>query len=220
VIEEVPLVVRCTKCNRDNRPNRFSTFALRVWPPTDEVVSGRELEVAALEISDDPANASGEVRQKVLKQNDVVARALRSGFHDAASMSSVSSPAGRRKDRIPGGNARTIAQSASGRGSGRRLGHGKHAQRLARAARPFARSSQAPFVISKPRWCEPQWKGGCYRIWISSSSKTSAIWFARQLRSGEDLRAVLLSTTEGEDKPLKYPTISTPPTSRSSQNVI
>jgi hypothetical protein len=32
---------------------------------------------------------------------------------------------------------------------------------------------------------------------------------------GEDLRLVLLSVTEGEDKPLKYPTISTRPTLRS-----
>jgi Ni2+-binding GTPase involved in maturation of urease and hydrogenase len=37
---------------------------------------------------------------------------------------------------------------------------------------------------------------------------------AEAYRLGENLRLVLLSVTEGEDKPLKYPTISIRPTSR------
>ena len=42
----------------------------------------------------------------------------------------------------------------------------------------------------------------------SCSSRTSATWSARRrFDLGEDLRLVLFSVTEGEDKPLKYPTI-------------
>jgi len=33
------------------------------------------------------------------------------------------------------------------------------------------------------------------------------IWFAVELRPGEKIRVALLSVTEGEDKPLKYPTL-------------
>ena len=43
---------------------------------------------------------------------------------------------------------------------------------------------------------------------IASSSRTSATWSAPPSYDlGEELRLVLLSVTEGEDKPLKYPTI-------------
>jgi hydrogenase nickel incorporation protein HypA/HybF len=51
VIEEVPVVVACPACSTERTP--ISTFELRCpdcGTPTPEIVSGRELEVVALEI--------------------------------------------------------------------------------------------------------------------------------------------------------------------------
>ena len=49
---------------------------------------------------------------------------------------------------------------------------------------------------------------GARPSWISCSSRTSATWSARRpTTSASTCGVVLLSVTEGEDKPLKYPTI-------------
>jgi len=71
---------------------------------------------------------------------------------------------------------------------------------------PSARSSREPFAISKPKWWRQLSMGGRSKISTSSLLRTSATWSAPPAL-GEALRLVLLSVTEGEDKPLKYPTI-------------
>ena len=51
VVEEVPVVVACPACAAERRP--VSPYELRCWvcgAPTPEVISSRELEVAALEV--------------------------------------------------------------------------------------------------------------------------------------------------------------------------
>jgi hydrogenase nickel incorporation protein HypA/HybF len=51
-IEEVPLVIRCSACNADQTP--ADTYVLRCplcGAFTNDIVSGRELEVSALEIA-------------------------------------------------------------------------------------------------------------------------------------------------------------------------
>ena len=70
--------------------------------PASEVLEGRELQVFALEIQEmsflqpviQPTTRLVEVRQNILKQNDIVARELRHRFHAAGVyvVSLVSSP--------------------------------------------------------------------------------------------------------------------------------
>ena len=82
------------------------------------------------------------------------------------------------------------------------------ARRLARAASPVKRSPPARPAISTRRWCTTRCDRLASKTSISSSSRTSATWSARRVYDlGQACDVVALSVTEGEDKPLKYPTI-------------
>jgi hydrogenase nickel incorporation protein HypA/HybF len=60
VIQEVPLVVWCPACEANQPAESLQHLCCSVCgTPTAEVITGRELEVTALEVSDDPANAIG-----------------------------------------------------------------------------------------------------------------------------------------------------------------
>ena len=150
-----------------------------------------------------------EVRQKVLNKNDVAARVLRERYHDAGVrvVSLVSSPGSgktaflERILTILRKNYRVAALVGD-------LATDNDAVRLAR--------SQAPVKqISTGTICH-----------LDAAMVTNALedWNLRDLDFlfienvgnlvcpssydlGEDARAVLLSVTEGEDKPLKYPSI-------------
>jgi hydrogenase nickel incorporation protein HypB len=130
-----------------------------------------------------------EVRRNVLKQNDVVARALREQFRQAGVLvvSLVSSPgAGKTtfQERLSLCCTRTAASRRWSATSPPKM----TPPRWRAAWLPSARSSLALSVILKPPWCKTPCK-------------------VETCDLGEDLRLVLLSVTEGEDKPLKYPTI-------------
>ena len=82
------------------------------------------------------------------------------------------------------------------------------ARRLARPGRRRCRSRPATSATSKRRW----WPGRARQLDLDG--RATAVHRERRqprlpglLRPGRDLRVVLLSVTEGEDKPLKYPTI-------------
>ena len=82
VIEEVPVVVFCPTARRSGASSGVQAFCCaECGTPTPDIEQGRELELVALEIetmSHEPRLV--EVRQNVLKQNDVVRpRAARSG---------------------------------------------------------------------------------------------------------------------------------------------
>ena len=82
------------------------------------------------------------------------------------------------------------------------------AQRLAGRACPFARSRPVRFATSRRRWSRRRSRVGNWATWIFYLLRTLATSSApRSYDLGEALRVVLLSVTEGEDKPLKYPTI-------------
>ena len=151
-----------------------------------------------------------QVRQHILKQNDVVARRLRQRFREAGVfvVSLVSSPGTGKTTFLERllGLLRARYRVAALVGD---LATDNDAQRLARAQVPHSgRSPPARFAISRPRWSRTRWRDGSWTSWIFCSLKTSAISSApRAYDLGEALRVVLLSVTEGEDKPLKYPPI-------------
>jgi hydrogenase nickel incorporation protein HypA/HybF len=60
VIEEVPIVVYCSKCEAQRALESMQLFCCpECGTQTGEVVHGKELEVVALEMSDEPGTAVG-----------------------------------------------------------------------------------------------------------------------------------------------------------------
>jgi hydrogenase nickel incorporation protein HypB len=150
-----------------------------------------------------------EVRQKVLKQNDVVARALRQRFHDDGVfvVSLVSSPGTGKTAFLE----RVLAEVGKKHRVAALVGDlatDNDAARLARSKMPVKQiitgticHLEAEMVRSAlDGWIDPA-------VEILFIENVGNLVCPASYDLGEDLRLVLMSVTEGEDKPLKYPTI-------------
>jgi hydrogenase nickel incorporation protein HypB len=150
-----------------------------------------------------------EVRKNVLKQNDVIARALRERFREAGVLvvSLVSSP-GSGKTAFLEKTLTLLRSRCEVAALVGDLATENDAARLARSQAPVKQ------IIT----------GTVCHLEAAMVQKALADWDLNSLDFlfienvgnlvcpssydlGEDLRFVLLSVTEGEDKPLKYPTI-------------
>jgi hydrogenase nickel incorporation protein HypB len=150
-----------------------------------------------------------EVRESVLKKNDQLARELRGRFHAAGVfvVSLVSSPGAGKTALLE----RTLRELKTSRRTGALVGDlatDRDAQRL---AQPGVRVQQ----ITTGTVChlDAQMVGGVLAGWDLASldylfiENVGNLVCPASYDLGEDLRVVLMSVTEGEDKPLKYPTI-------------
>ena len=150
-----------------------------------------------------------EVRQKVLKQNDVVARALRQSFHDAGIfvVSLVSSPGTGKTAFLEKLLLLTREKYRSAALVGD-LATENDADRLRRSAVPVKQINTGTVCHLEAEMVRNALEG-----WAPPSLEVLFIENVGNLVCpssydlGEDLRLVLMSVTEGEDKPLKYPTI-------------
>lgn len=150
-----------------------------------------------------------QVRQQVLKQNDVLARALRQRFHEAGvyGVSLVSSPGTGKTSLLEKmlGLLRARYRVAALVGD---LATDNDAQRLARAQVPVRQ-----IVTGTVCHLEAQMVGKALDGWDLNEldflfiENVGNLVCPSNYDLGEDMRVVLLSVTEGEDKPLKYPTI-------------
>jgi hydrogenase nickel incorporation protein HypB len=150
-----------------------------------------------------------EVRKNVLKQNDVVARALRQRFHSAGVfvISLVSSPGSGKTaflERVLT-SLRPDDRVAVLTGD---LATENDAQRLARSQAPVKQITtgtlchlEAAMVQSALDGWEPE------DLDFLFIENVGNLVCPSSYDLGEDLRLVLISVTEGEDKPLKYPSI-------------
>jgi hydrogenase nickel incorporation protein HypB len=150
-----------------------------------------------------------EVRQQVLKQNDLAARELRRRFHDAG-VYVVSLVSG------PGTGKTTFLETVLGRlrssyhvaalvGD---LATDNDARRLARAQVPIRQittGTTCHLEAEMVRSALEGWK--LDELDFLFIENVGNLVCPSSYDLGEDLRLVLLSVTEGEDKPLKYPTI-------------
>jgi len=157
-----------------------------------------------------------EVRKNVLKQNDVVARALRERFHAAGVfvVSLVSSPGSGKTAFLEKTltllrpNYRVAALVGD-------LATENDALRLARSQAPvkqittgtlchleaaMVQSALEQSVLEDDKWDLDQ-------LDFLFIENVGNLVCPSSYDLGEDLRLVLISVTEGEDKPLKYPTI-------------
>jgi hydrogenase nickel incorporation protein HypB len=150
-----------------------------------------------------------QVRQNVLKHNDLAAHALRARFHEAGTyvVSLVSSP---------GAGKTAFLEKVLGALRGRYnvaalvgdLATDNDARRLARSGAPVRQiitgtvchldSAMVSAALEDCGW------DGLDFLFIENVGNLVC---PSSFDLGEDLRLVLFSVTEGEDKPLKYPTI-------------
>ena len=150
-----------------------------------------------------------EVRKNVLKQNDVIARALRDRFRDAGvlTVSLVSSPGS--------GKTAFLEKTLT-------LLHSRY--RVAALVGDLATVNDAARLARSQAPVKQILTGTVCHLEAAMVQNALGEWNLNDLDFlfienvgnlvcpssydlGEDLRLVLLSVTEGEDKPLKYPTI-------------
>jgi hydrogenase nickel incorporation protein HypB len=150
-----------------------------------------------------------EVRQKVLKQNDVVARELRQGFNDAGTfvVSLVSSPGAGKTAFLE----RVLAQSRLQHNVAALVGDlatDNDAQRLARSHAPVKQIVTGTICHLEAQMIKDALAGWApEKLDLLFIENVGNLVCPSSYDLGEDLRLVLMSVTEGEDKPLKYPTI-------------
>lgn len=151
-----------------------------------------------------------EVRTKILKQNDVVARRLRECFHHSGVfvVSLVSSP----------GSGKTMFLERTldmlrrrGRSVAALVGDlatENDAARLARAQVPVQQITTGTLCHLEAEMVESSIQAwDLDRLDYLFIENVGNLVCPATYDLGEDLRLVLFATTEGEDKPLKYPTI-------------
>ena len=150
-----------------------------------------------------------EVRENVLKQNDVVARALRQRFHEAGVfvVSLVSSP-GAGKTALLEKTLTLLRQEFRVAALVGDLATENDAARLARSQAPVRQIVTGTVCHLEASMVQTALDG-----WILDDidflfiENVGNLVCPASYDLGEDLRLVLMSVTEGEDKPQKYPTI-------------
>src|ERR1700732_4723325 len=150
-----------------------------------------------------------EVRKNVLKQNDVIARALRERFRDEGilAVSLVSSPGSgkttflERTLKVLRPHYRVAALVGD-------LATENDARRLARSGAPVKQITTGTLCHLEASMIQKAMDGwDVGKLDFLFVENVGNLVCPSSYDLGEDLRLVLLSVTEGEDKPLKYPTI-------------
>ena len=150
-----------------------------------------------------------EVRRNILKQNDVIAGELRRRFREAGvyAVSLVSSPGA--------GKTAFLEKTLTLVGAKRRVAALVGDLATENDARRLARSKARVSQITTGTVChlEAAMVRGALEEWKLEDldylfiENVGNLVCPSSYDLGENLRLVLLSVTEGEDKPLKYPTI-------------
>src|SRR6202451_4132642 len=150
-----------------------------------------------------------EVRQNVLKQNDIVARSLRQRFHEAGVfvVSLVSSPGSGKTAFLEKTltllrpNYRVAALVGD-------LATENDAQRLARSEVPVKQITTGTLCHLEAAMVQGALEGwDLNQLDFLFVENVGTLVCPSSYDLGENLRLVRISVTEGEEKPLKYPTI-------------
>jgi len=150
-----------------------------------------------------------EVRQRVLKQNDLLARNLRERFRRAGTyvVSIVSSPGSGKTTFLERLLATLRGQSRVAALVGD-LATENDALRLQRSGAPVKQITTGSVCHLDASMVSNALEGwDVSKLDILFIENVGNLVCPSSYNLGEDLRVVLLSVTEGEDKPLKYPTI-------------
>jgi len=150
-----------------------------------------------------------EVRQNVLKQNDLLARDLRRRFREAGVfvVSMVSSP-GAGKTALLEKLLTLLRQECRVAALVGDLATDNDAARLARSQAPVRQITTGTVCHLEAAMVESALAGwNLDELDLVFIENVGNLVCPASYDLGEDLRLVLMSVTEGEDKPLKYPTI-------------
>lgn len=150
-----------------------------------------------------------EVRQNVLKQNDLLARSLRQRFHDAGVfvISMVSSP-GSGKTMLLERTLTFLRPQYRVAALVGDLATENDAVRLARSRAPVKQITTGTLCHLEAAMVQSALEGwNLDDLDLLFIENVGNLVCPSSYDLGEDLRLVLMSVTEGEDKPLKYPTI-------------
>lgn len=150
-----------------------------------------------------------EVRQNVLKKNDQLARALRDRFHDSGVfvVSMVSSP-GSGKTMLLEKTLTLLQPRFRVAALAGDLATENDALRLARSRAPVRQITTGTLCHLEAAMIETALEGwNLDDLDFLFIENVGNLVCPSSYDLGEDLRLVLMSVTEGEDKPLKYPTI-------------
>ncbi|HEX3352316.1 MAG TPA: hydrogenase nickel incorporation protein HypB [Terriglobales bacterium] len=151
-----------------------------------------------------------EVRKNVLKQNDVVARALRDRFRAAgASVISLVSSPGSGKTAFLEKTLTMLRPNYRVAALVGDLATENDALRLARSQAPVKQITTGTLCHLEAAMVEKALDGwqDLNQLDFLFIENVGNLVCPSSYDLGEDLRLVLISVTEGEDKPLKYPTI-------------
>jgi hydrogenase nickel incorporation protein HypB len=151
-----------------------------------------------------------EVRQNVLKQNDVLARGLRERFADAGvlAISMVSTPGAGKTALLEYTLTQLRAEGLAVAALVGDLATENDARRLARSEAPVKQivtGSSCHLDAEMVQRALEDWQLDDLDFLFIENVGNLVCPSSYDL--GEQLRLVLMSVTEGEDKPLKYPTI-------------
>jgi hydrogenase nickel incorporation protein HypB len=150
-----------------------------------------------------------EVRKNVLKQNDVLARALREQFRSAGVfvVSLVSSPGSGKTTFLE----KTLTMMQPAHRVAALVGDlatENDARRLARSNAPVKQITTGTLCHLEAAMVQRSLDGWeLHDLDFLFIENVGNLVCPSSYDLGEDLRLVLISVTEGEDKPLKYPTI-------------
>jgi hydrogenase nickel incorporation protein HypB len=150
-----------------------------------------------------------EVRKNILKQNDLVARALRQRFHDAGVfvVSLVSSPGAGKTSLLEQTLTRLHPRFRVAALVGD-LATENDAARLARSGAPVRQITTGTVCHLEAAMVETALDGWTLdELDFLFIENVGNLVCPASYDLGESMRLVVLSVTEGEDKPLKYPTI-------------
>jgi hydrogenase nickel incorporation protein HypB len=156
-----------------------------------------------------PTTRMIEVRQNVLKQNDIVARELRRRFHEAGVfvVSLVSSP-GAGKTALLEKTLTLLRQQFRVAALVGDLATENDAARLARSQAPVKQIITGTVCHLDAAMVQSALEGWkLEELDFLFIENVGNLVCPSSYDLGEDIRLVLMSVTEGEDKPLKYPTI-------------
>ncbi len=150
-----------------------------------------------------------EVRRNILRQNDVGARALRERFRDAqVFVASVVSSPGSGKTALFEHTLTALRRTHRVAALVGDLATGNDAARLARSLAPVKQITTGTVCHLDAAMIEAalaDWSLADLDVLLIENVGNLVCPSSFDL--GENLRLVLISVTEGEDKPLKYPTI-------------
>lgn len=151
-----------------------------------------------------------DIRQKILSKNDEIARALRARLrgHGVFTLNLVSSPGSGKTRLLEDTLRRLVARGIRASALVGDLATDNDAQRLARSGAPVRQILTQGRCHLEAEMIEQHLQGwdldACDVLFIENVGNLVC---PSSYDLGEDVRVALLSVTEGEDKPLKYPSI-------------